>query len=179
MTYFNGSKRRRDVTVAQGGSGERGQSLLEFALMLPFLLLLAVAVAELGRAVYYTVAVNNGATAGAEFGSQTSITAANKTGIINSAMCDANGGSPPSCKTGILTSSNITVVNGCTCDDSGAGVSCDPMPAQGTCASVSCTNAVVECVQVSTTANFSPMFHYPGVPGSFTANGNAVMRVRK
>src|SRR5689334_12276853 len=75
-------------------NGERGQALLEFALALPFMMLLAVGVVDLGRAVYYTVAVNNAATAGAEFGSQTEITAADTVKITNSAVCDANGGSP-------------------------------------------------------------------------------------
>ena len=38
---------------------------------------------------------------------------------------------------------------------------------------------VVECVQVTTTASFNPIFSYPGLPTSYTANGRAVMRVRR
>lgn len=158
--------------------GERGQNLLEFALMAPFLILLALGVVETGRAIYYTVAVNNGATAGAEYGSSSQNAAGDTTAITKTTLCDANGGIPPSCKTGILSSSNVTVTNGCVCDNTDTGVSCSPMPAAGTCASISCSGAVAKCVRVQTTATFSPMFNYPGLPRSYTANGNAVMRVR-
>src|SRR5579862_7065820 len=160
-------------------TGERGQSLLEFALMLPFLILLAVGVVEIGRSIYYTVAVNNGATAGAEYGSQTEITAADTMGITNTAVCDANGGSPPSCQSGVLTSANVTVTNGCVCDNNDAGTSCNPMPASGSCVSISCSGQIAECVQVQTTATYSPLFNYPGLPRSYSASGKAVMRVRK
>ncbi len=43
---------------------------MEFAFLLPVLLLLAVGVVELGRAAAFTIAVNNAATAGVEYGSQ-------------------------------------------------------------------------------------------------------------
>jgi Flp pilus assembly protein TadG len=159
-------------------TGDRGQSLLEFALMLPFMILLAVGIVEIGRAIYYTVAVNNGATAGAEFGSQDEITASNTTKMQLSAVCDANGGSPPSCRSGILTTSNVTVTTGCACD-TGTGTSCNPMPPANSCATIVCSNQIAECVQVLTTATYDPLFHYPGLPTSYTANGKAVMRVRK
>lgn len=162
-------------------NAEQGQSLLEFALMLPFLILLAVGVVELGRAVYYTVAINNAATAGVEYGAQTEITASDLTGMTKSAVCDANGGSPTTgCRSGILTTSNVTVWNGCTCDNNDAGISCNPMPAPGSCpANFACSGQIVECVEVQTTATYPSLFHYPLLPSSYTANGKAVMRVRK
>ena len=173
-----------NVIGAQRRSCERGQTMLEFALMLPFMMLLAVGVVEIGRAIYYTIAVNNGATAGAEYGAQNPNTAApsNSANVINAARCDANGGNPPFCRDGILTSSNVIVTNGCTCDSMGTGVSCNPMPAAGTCATISgscSTQQTVECIQVQTTATYAPLFNYPGLPSSYTANGKAVMRVRQ
>ncbi len=167
--------------AAQRGTGERGQSLLEFALLLPLLMLLAVGIVDIGRAVYYTVVVNNAAKAGAEFGSQTSILASTTSQIIATAVCDANGGSPRfGCRTGILTASNVTVTTGCACD-TGTGTSCNPMPPAGSCPGITqdCTGQIAECVQVQTTANFNTLFNWPGLPSSFTANGNTVMRVRK
>jgi Flp pilus assembly protein TadG len=169
---------RRESAI-RGKKGERGQTMLEFALVAPFLLLLAIGVVEIGRAVYYTVAVNNGATAGAEFGSSSQNAAGDNTDIINSAVCDANGGVPPSCKTGVLTSANVTVNRGCVCDDKGTGVSCNPMPAAGTCANIACNVSVAECIQVQTTGTFTPIVPFPGLPSSYTANGNAIMRVRQ
>jgi Flp pilus assembly protein TadG len=154
---------------------ECGQSLLEFALMLPFLMLLFLGVVELGRAAFITIAVTNAATAGAEYGSTNSATAGDIAGMKAAASVDAD-------YTG-MTFTSPTPTYGCICDN-GSGVSCtNPVPAPGTCASIasSCTGTsqIVECVQVSTTATFSSLFHYPGLPASFQTNGNAIMRVRR
>jgi Flp pilus assembly protein TadG len=46
----------------------RGQSLVEFALAIPILLLLMVVIFDLGRAVYYSSAVHNAAREGARYG---------------------------------------------------------------------------------------------------------------
>jgi hypothetical protein len=177
VNAMRNAKRKHRLPDAQLRRGEYGQTLLEFALLLPFMILLAVGVVELGRAVYYTVAVNNAATAGAEYGSQSEAAFGDNLGITNTARCDANGGSPPSCQSGILTASNVTVTQGCRCDDSNLGISCNPMPAAGSCAGISCTQTV-KCLQVQTTATYTPLFNYPGLPSSYTANGKAVMRAR-
>jgi Flp pilus assembly protein TadG len=49
-------------------SRQSGQSLIEFALLLPVFLLFAVIVFDLGRAVYYYSAVHNAAREGARYG---------------------------------------------------------------------------------------------------------------
>ncbi len=46
----------------------RGQTLVEFALVIPILLLLSVAIFDLGRAVYYTSVLHNAAREGARYG---------------------------------------------------------------------------------------------------------------
>lgn len=46
----------------------RGQSLVEFALVLPILLLLSVMVFDFGRVVYYSSALHNAAREGARYG---------------------------------------------------------------------------------------------------------------
>lgn len=151
---------------------DRGQTLLEFALMLPCLVLLSVGIVEVGRAIYYTIEVNNAATAGVENGSQ-SLTDVNVSKMQSAALADAGLGD-------VMTA---TATYGCTCDR-GAGTSCTyPVPAQGTCTSIAdtCTapGQIVQCVQVTTHATFTPIFRYPGLPASYTANGEAVMRVRR
>jgi len=47
----------------------RGQSLAEFALTLPFLLLILMMIFDLGRAVYYFSAINHAAHEGVRYGS--------------------------------------------------------------------------------------------------------------
>ena len=49
-------------------STQRGQTLVEFALVIPIFLLLAVVIFDLGRGVYYYSAVHNAAREGARYG---------------------------------------------------------------------------------------------------------------
>jgi len=149
-------------------SAEGGQSLVEFALMLPFMALLLIGIVEIGRFAFISMLVTHGAAAGAIYGAQNTTTASDYTGMQTSATQDSNFG--------VMTA---TAINGCVCDD-GSGVSCsNPLPA-GSCTGISCPSGqVVECVQVTTQATFNALFHYPGFPAQFQSNGNAVMRVRK
>jgi hypothetical protein len=50
-------------------SSHKGQSLVEFALVIPILLLLSVAIFDFGRAVYYSSAIHNAAREGVRWGS--------------------------------------------------------------------------------------------------------------
>ena len=165
-----------------------GQSLVECALLLPFMMVLMLGVLEIGRAIFITMKVTNGATAGVGYAAQNPAKALDFTGIENAALCVADGVMFPThgpllpvCNTtGVLTQGNITPSVGCTCD-AGGGNSCNPMPPES-CSGFSCSagdGIVVECAQVTTTATFYPLFPYPGLPRQFVANGKAIMRVRK
>jgi len=148
-------------------TAEGGQSLVEFALMLPFMAVLLIGIVEIGRAAFISVVVSHGATAGVEYGAQNTTTASDIAGMTMAATQDSNYA--------VMTA---TPTYGCQCDD-GAGTSCtNPVPPEGSCSGISCSGQVVECVQVKTNATFTPLFNYPGLPSSFQANGNAVMRVR-
>ncbi len=156
------------MASGQRKTAEGGQSLAEFALMLPFMALLLIGTVEVGRAAFLSMVVSHGATAGAEYGAQNTTTAQDFTGMMTYATQDSNFG--------IMTA---TAINGCLCDN-GSGTSCtNPLP-PGSCTNISCPGSghVVECVQVTTHATFNALFHYPGLPKTFQANGNAVMRVR-
>src|SRR5579862_2634861 len=124
---------------------ELGQTMVEFALMLPFMLLLGIGIVEIGRAIFYTIEVNNAATAAVEYGSQDITTASNAAGMQSAAVCDANGSTNGVCNTnGVLTTSNVTATWGCTCDDGGGTTNeaCTyPVPAQSTCNSLQNTCA--------------------------------------
>lgn len=64
-TAGNGRLRTR----ARKPGRRRGQALVEFALVVPLLLLLIVIVIDFGRALYVQTAIQNGAREGARFGS--------------------------------------------------------------------------------------------------------------
>lgn len=160
MSAANAQRRR---------SREGGQTLLEFAFLAPLLILIAIGIVEIGRATAFTIAVNNAATAGAEFGSLNESNAQSFSKIETYATNDANF------SFGTITA---TATNGCVCD-TGTGVSCSyPVPT-APCANLACTGTVVECVQVTTQGTWTSLFHYPGLPENYQANGQAVMRVQR
>src|ERR1035441_2237977 len=85
------------LTAWQPETAESGQTLMEFALMLPFMMLLLLGIAELGRAAFISITVSRAATAGAAYGAQNAATAS-QTGpgtplamnMPKAAFCDAN-----------------------------------------------------------------------------------------
>jgi Flp pilus assembly protein TadG len=168
------SERRRKCEV--------GQSLIEFALMLPFLMLLSIGIVELGRAAYVSIVVTNGATAGVEYGSQSVTTASDISGMQNAVTKDVAQNS-------IGGTMSSTATYGCYCDD-GSGISCTYISAGQDCTGgnvttcscgtiqASCTGQIVECVQVDNHVDFTPLFHWPGLPPAYQSNGHSVMRVR-
>lgn len=144
--------------------------------MLPILCLLAVGITDLGRAAAVTMAVNNAATAGVEYGSQNGSTASDFTGMQNHAVDDTSMNNLP----GTLTFPS-SPSNGCACD-TGNGTSCSyPIPSQScsTILSNCATGKIVECVQVVTSMTYQPLLYFPGIPTSYSVTGHAVMRVRQ
>src|SRR6202030_1537506 len=56
--------------TARRASKEKGQALLELALLLPFLLLLTIVIIEVGRLAYYSIEVSGAARAGVQYATQ-------------------------------------------------------------------------------------------------------------
>ena len=138
------------------GAREGGASLVEFALMLPFLSLLLLGVIDFGRAFYVDVEVSNAAYTGALYGTQNY---SDTTGMQNAALGDAPD------ITGITATANY----GCECSDgSNAVASCSSQP--------TCSVNVVNYVQVTTSATYKPMFPWPGIPSSIAMQGSAKLR---
>lgn len=135
---------------------ECGSSLVELALMLPFLVLLLLGIVDFGRAYYLSVEVNNAAHTGALYGTQNST---DTTGMQNAATGDAPDVS------GIAA----TATYGCECSDGSNPVAnCTSPP--------TCAVNVVNYVQVTTSATYKPLFPWPGIPSSLTLQGSARLR---
>jgi Flp pilus assembly protein TadG len=128
-----------------------GQSMAEMAVSIPILLLLLLAGMDCGPMFYMIIAVNNAARAGAQYGSQTFITAA-----------DEDGSRIP----------NLTVTaNQCTCETSTL------VPA---CPSDYCTDdPSATFVEVDVQAPFHTLVNYPGIPSSKTLAAKASMQVEQ
>jgi Flp pilus assembly protein TadG len=135
---------------------ERGESLVEFALMLPFLGLLLLGVIDFGRAYYLSIEVTSAAHTGALYGVRNP---SDTTGMQSAAIGDAAD----------ISSITATATYGCECSDgSNAVAPCSVRP--------SCSTNVVNYVQVNTSATYKPMFPWPGIPGTMTLRGMARLR---
>lgn len=139
---------------------QRGQSVLELALLAPLLLLMLVGTIEIGRYAYFAIEATSAARAGAQYGIQSLTDSKDIAGIQLAATNDAPE----------LPQLNVASKDLCACSNRPSHyVGC---PAQRCGA-----GHPVVFLQVDTTVQVPPLFHYPGLPSTFTANGKAIMRV--
>jgi Flp pilus assembly protein TadG len=148
-------------------ASESGQTLVEFALVLPLLVLFAIGAVEMGRLVYMSIGVSNAAHAGAQYGCQNGAHAGDVAGMQTAAAADA-----PDLVGATNGNLTTTPTSYCQCSDgSSANSSCTTNPP-------ACTGThLVQFVSVSTTATYTPWFPYPGIPSSVALHGSAVMQV--
>ena len=88
---------KQGAVIGMGGRGrvlfiveQGGQSLVEFALALPVLLLILLGLADFGRAFYYTTTIANAARAGAEYAATNAGAGATAT-TIGYKVCNETG----------------------------------------------------------------------------------------
>jgi Flp pilus assembly protein TadG len=132
-----------------------GQTVVEVALLLPILLLLLVGVIEIGRYAYFDILIANAARAGAQYGAQSLIQAADVAGIRTAAQNDG------------LAAMTITATQECGC---AAG-------ALGGCPTGAVCPQPLVYVQVTATDRYNSLFRYPGIPRSLTLTSTVTMRV--
>ena len=137
------------------GSQRSGQTVVELALLLPLLLLLMVGVIEIGRYAYFDILVSNAARAGAQYGAQSLIQAADVNGITTAAQNDG------------LNTMAITAIQQCGC---AAG-------ALGACPSGAVCPQPLTYVKVTATDTYNSLFNYPGIPRQLTLSSTVTMRV--
>jgi TadE-like protein len=148
-----------------GVGPEAGSSLVELALLLPFLSLLLLGSIDLGRLAYMSIEVSNAARSGIQYGQQSSATSSDITGMQTAALNDA--ADLVGTNNGNLSA---TATYWCQCSDgSSVTADCGRAPI--------CTGThVVTYVKVTTAGTFKPWIAYPGIPSSLTLRGLAVMR---
>jgi Flp pilus assembly protein TadG len=154
----------RRSTVRRNRSGYTGQAAVELALITPVLALLLVIGSDFARLFFLSIAVNNAARAGVQYGAQNVNDAVDSSGMEQAAQNDYGS-----------SGLNVTADEFCACPNGSAppiAQSCSPAPA--------CTPAsdMRVYVQVQTTATFKTLLNYPGVPSTTTVTGSAVMRVQ-
>src|ERR1700693_1258177 len=135
----------------------KGQSTVEMSLLVPVIAFLLVASGEWGRVFFARMELIGAARAGAAYGAQNHITAADYTTMQTTAT-----GAAPDVKNATETATSF-----CTCS-TGGSVSCTSPG--------SCTQVEV-FVQVDTYATFTTILHYPGIASSVPLHATAILPV--
>jgi Flp pilus assembly protein TadG len=130
------------------------------AIMLPVLVMLFLVAGDFARGFYTYLEVAGAADAGAQYGAQNRIAAADYAGMQNAATLAAAD----------LTGMTATASSFCTCSDGGSTISCTNPG--------SCLANVNLYVQVNTTATFKTLVPYPGIPSKLTFQGSAILEVK-
>jgi Flp pilus assembly protein TadG len=148
----------RSSHTARACRPRAGQAMVELALVVPVLVVLLMGATDLARVFYFSIAVNNAARAGVQYGAQDLSKSADFSGMAQAALNDGSG----------ISGLNATASNFCECPGS-APQSCSPLP--------SCPG-VATYVEVQTSAQFNTLLKYPGLPSAVALSGNATMRVQ-
>ena len=158
---------------------QSGQALVEFAFILPVLLILVLGVIEVGRYAYIAILLGNAARAGAAYGSQSVAFAADTTGIQAAADYDFAGTTSGTTTTNGLPYSALTVTSSftCGCDNAGTITSyaCSGTATAGKCPVGGGHWVIV--LSVTASGTYSSLFNYPGIPTSISLSRTATMRV--
>jgi hypothetical protein len=150
---------------ARGGAPrtarERGAALMETAVLAPLLLVVAVGIADLGRAAFAAIEVENAAQTAAAYGAVSKDQAVDADGIESAALNDLGGEA---------YTSNVTVESEryCECPD-GSSIDCD---------SVCEAELPYVYVRVAVAMSFETLVNYPGFPSDLAIGREAHMRVQ-
>ena len=142
--------------LRRGFASERGNAMVELAVAIPILLLLAIGVADYARLYFAEIAVANSARSGAEYGVKTS-------GIVDSMKYGAQLEAGKDSVGMVITAGTF-----CTCP-SGPPPDC----VTGSCGSYGVPRAF-DSVAVKKSVKF--FFHYLGLPDSVVIIRKSILR---
>jgi Flp pilus assembly protein TadG len=167
MRIFGSDERncsRSLLSACAGMKSEVGSSLVELALSAPILILLLLGAAAMATAIYDSIAVEDAAMAGVQYGAQNTIAVADTTGIKNAAAAAA-----PSLT---LTTTPST---SCICSD-GNSSACQPTDCPNG-ASIETILTVNTQVTITPSVYFPGLNGIPGLPKTYTLYGQAIQKV--
>lgn len=147
--------------IAQLLRSSKGAALIEFAIVVPMLVVLAIGIIETGRYLAFGLRLSNAAHAGAQFGAQGIAPATNSTDI-QSAACSDSG----------FSCTNATPKPGHTATPDTMLITSNAF----------CASRTSPCppgsyyVQVNTSATFRPLLRYP-LFGNVSMTAQAIQQV--
>ncbi|MFL5237467.1 MAG: TadE/TadG family type IV pilus assembly protein [Rhizomicrobium sp.] len=137
----------------------RGVTAIEFAMIAPILIGMAISIFDLGSGVYFNTQLSNGAQSGAYYAMQYGYTTGGVTGAVQNAS----------------RLSDVAVSSGqfCGCPQASGAVihvSC----------TATCTDGLVagNFVQVVASKDYTPLLPYPGLPDVFHLRKQATVRLQ-
>jgi Flp pilus assembly protein TadG len=147
---------------------DAGSALVELALSLPILVLLLLGGVEFGRFAYLAIELTNAAKAAAQYGAQTSNTGADPVGMQLVASQDA-----PEVTAQCTNFTTTVAATSCACVVGGSST-----PA-ATCTSACAGGYIVQNLDITTSAQCTPVIYPSGFGGTLTLTGHAVQEVLK
>ena len=157
-------------------AGQRGNAIVEFAILAPVLILLMLGTIELGRTAYFGILVANAAQAGASYGSQTITTAQDSAGMAAAIAQDAS----PNPIATVTASPAPSIEWGCWNATTAAFATPFPVATSSSSFLPSCTgtNVGVPFVSVTAQGTLKPLFHLPFLKKSITVKKTVLRRVQ-
>lgn len=146
--------------VRHAADDVRGIASVEFVILAPMLLFMAIGIIDLGNGVYSEMQVQNAAEAGAQY----AIAHGFNSSAIITAVTSATG------NPGVTVSSGPSQYCGCPTSTGITTTTC------GSTCSVGGTTATF--VTVSARATYTPIIAYPGIPSSFIFTYPATVRIK-
>jgi Flp pilus assembly protein TadG len=145
-----------------GRAGQRGSAIIESAVVLPVIMLMACGAMDLARVFYAGIVVESAARAGVQVGSFSVAKAGAITEMDGAATSDSSGQG----MTGITIASRTF----CGCAGSTSEVSCT---------TATCTGAIPSgYVETTATYTFTPLIQYPGIPSPIVIRSAARFRAQ-
>ena len=146
---------------------DRGSALVELALSLPILGLLLLGAVEFGRFAYLAIELTNAAKAAAQYGARNSVTGADVTGMQLVASQDA-----PEVTAQCTGFTTTVAATSCACVVGGTSTG-------AACGSTCAGGYIVQNLNITTSAQCTPLFYPSGFGGTLTLTGHAVQEVLK
>jgi len=150
------------TTLRRFFRADAGGAMVELAIAMPILTLLAMAVADFGGAYYRGIRVASAVRAAAQYGATSGVSSATQDDAMIQVARDDSGNQ----------TLHVTPSHFCKCPDGST-----PDCASGTCPGYSDGTPEI-FVEVKAVDTVSFLFHYPGAPARLVYRDSAVMRAQ-
>ena len=168
---LSGRNALRFVAKLKKLRSSRGNASIELALAFSFLITpLMLGSVEVAYMVYDSIEVSNAASAGAMYGMISSTLASNTAGIQAAAQAEASD---------FGSNLSVTPTVYYACSEALGGTQYSTQSAASAACPANASNHYLEFVQVASSVNVQPPVQIPGLPKTWTLQGQSVMEVQE